>query len=82
VIECICMNEQEQKDLELLRVSIADAKMMCFEYLKYLNTATREHLDMSGYRGKSNAEAMQEHFQHRLKEIDKLTKVHLRKYPD
>jgi hypothetical protein len=76
------MNEQEQKDIEILKAAIQDVQNTCFRLLTSLNSYDRKSLDMAGYNGKSNAEAMQLAFRDQQKRIEKLNREFLRKYPD
>ena len=76
------MTEQEKLDLEILKSSIQMEKLHCFSYLLFLSKATPESLVTSGYRNVSNAEAMAQAFKTYVARIEKLTKDHVKKYPD
>jgi flagellar biosynthesis/type III secretory pathway chaperone len=76
------MNENERQDLELLKQKIREAKLSLFDYLRSLDRMTSEQLRDCGHGGKTNAEAMRDHFKRVQKEIEKLRDAHVRKYPD
>jgi ABC-type oligopeptide transport system ATPase subunit len=76
------MTEQEKTDLEFLRKEIDRIKKNTFDYLRTLDRATPEELTYSGYRNMTNAEAMRKAYQNAVESIDKLTREHVRKYPD
>jgi hypothetical protein len=76
------MKEQEKKDLEIMLAKMQEIKVKCFDYLKSLNRLNRNQLDMAGYKGKSNAEAMQMSFKRCENEIEQVQKEYVRKYPD
>jgi hypothetical protein len=76
------MTEQETKDLAELHVKMQEIKNQCYDYLRSLDRADRAELDISGYRGKSNAEAMQMAYKSYALRIEKLQKEYFRKYPD
>lgn len=73
---------QEQRDLEKLRQEIRAKKDACYSYMESLDRADAQQLETSGYKGKTNAEAMQHAFRLFQREIKKLVDAHVRKYPD
>lgn len=71
-----------QADLEAFKAEVKAIQLSCYSYLKLLNGLPREQLDAAGYKGKTNAEAMQMAFRDKEKQIERLTKEFLKKYPD
>lgn len=76
------MNEQEKKDLDVMLVSISQIKDNFFSLGKMIVRATPDELQLYGYSGKTNAEALLISFKDQLAKIDKLHKEHVKKYPD
>jgi hypothetical protein len=74
--------EQEQVDLDELKTAIQKIKLSTFDYLRDVARWSETDLKHAGYGGKTNAEAMALVHAAALKSIDKLTKDHLKKYPD
>lgn len=76
------MDEQEKKDLDVLSAAVHTQKTACYSYLESLDKADARQLETSGYRGKTNAEAMQHAFRLFQRDIKKLIDAHVKKYPD
>jgi hypothetical protein len=74
--------EAEEKDLVVLRAAIQQEKLNTYDYLREIERASEQDLTMSGYRGKTNAEAMRAVYKNSLARIEKLTKAHVKKWPD
>jgi hypothetical protein len=73
---------QEQLDLDTMKAKIQEIELNSFRLLKTLNTLPRVQLDSAGYKGKTNAEAMQMAFRDSLAKIDRVQKEFVKKYPD
>jgi hypothetical protein len=76
------MTEQEQIDLDKAKAEVQKIQDNTFDYLRSLNRANKHELEISGYRNKTNAEAMQMAFNNAQKRIEKIWQDHVRKYPD
>ena len=76
------MSEKEQQDLVEMRRKVDRIKMDTFDFLKHVLRMDRAGLDMAGYKGKTNAEAMKDVYETAQKNVDKLQKEFLSKYPD
>lgn len=76
------MTEQEQKDVDAMNAAIIQKKLGLFGLLETLDRATPMTLEQMGCKGKTQGEAMQLFYQMAKKEIDKMLKAHVRKYPD
>lgn len=67
------MSDEEFKDLEEMKAEVIKVAVT-----RYTST----DLDNNGYRGKTIAQAMEMIFKSYMKEIEKLHKAHIKKYPD
>jgi hypothetical protein len=76
------MTEQEQADLDVMKAAILGKKLGCYSYMESLDRADARQLECSGYKGKTNAEAMQHAFRMFQQDIKKLIDQHVKKYPD
>ena len=76
------MNEQEATDLKQLLADLDRERRGALSYLAMLDTADARVLEQCGYRGKTNAEAMQDAFHRYQRMVKKLTDAHVSKYPD
>jgi hypothetical protein len=76
------MTEQERIDIDKAKAEIQKIKDNTFDYLRELNRMDIRRLETSGYRNKTNAEAMQIAFNDAQKRIEKIWQAHFRKYPD
>lgn len=76
------MPAAEAVDLAILHMEIAKHKEMCYSYLGSLVDADARQLETSGYKGKTNAEAMRAAFKHYQQTIEHAIVAHTRKYPD
>ena len=74
--------EAEHHDAEILCAAIISKKQACYSYMESLDRADARQLETSGYKGKTNAEAMQIAFKHYQRDIKKLIEDHFKKYPD
>lgn len=72
--------QQEQADLDALKIAIAKFKLDCYDGQWALTRLTPEQLGHSGY--KSIAEGLLYRVQSTQREIKRLTDAHIRKYPD
>ena len=76
------MIEQEQKDLDLMKIEEAKIIQTTWYLLHSLDRADEHTLAMCGYRGKTNADAMRLAYQSARWHIAKLHKAYYTKYPD
>jgi hypothetical protein len=73
---------QEEADLKEMLSKIQNVKDSAFDYLAEVQRMSPADLIASGYRNKTNAEAMAEAFKNAQGRIQRLTLAHVRKYPD
>ena len=66
---------QLKKDIEKIKVD-------CFNFLRDLSRLSREHLDNAGYKGKTNAEAMQMAFDRSAIEVEQKIRKWEKENPD
>ena len=76
------MTDQEFADLNAMKQRIQAIKDNFFNVMRSLDRLSTHELEMSGYGGLSNAEAMRECFQRTLLTIANLHREHTKKYPD
>lgn len=76
------MTQQEELDLAYLKNKIKEKKISTFEYLVYVSRWTERDLEVSGYRGKTKAQAMEMIMASAMKDIKIMTDTHIKKYPD
>ena len=76
------MTEEEKEAVETLRKKTTNRKLEAFNYLGYIDRLSPEDLINSGYRGKTNAEAMQLAFRDALKSIASYDADFLKQFPD
>ena len=76
------MNWDEYNDLEAMKEKVIERKLRFFDYAKYLNTMTAEDRQNSGYSKFTNAEAIQKCLKDAINEIEKMIRLHEKKYPD
>lgn len=78
----MAISPEEEQDAADLREAVGRVKIACYDHLRHVERYDARDLETSGYRGKTNAEAMQMIFQKYQKDIDKLKKEFLKKWPD
>ena len=61
---------------------VAKMKIAAYEHMRNASRYDARMLEISGFRGKTNADAVLSILQSTEKRIDKLYKEHLKKYPD
>lgn len=76
------MTEQESKDLEENKEKVLKIKISTFDYLVSVSRFTETDLLHSGYRDKSTAQAMEMILVTANKNIEKIWKEYIKKYPD
>lgn len=76
------MTEKEAEAIEILQKKIRDKKISTFEYLVSVSRLDARGLEVSGYRGKSNAQAMEMIVESAKKELEKLVDAHIKQFPD
>lgn len=75
------MTEQETKDLEVLKAKQREIKINAFDYFVTLARMDETQLMHSGHR-KGNAQAIADSLVRYQKDLEKLVKEYIRKYPD
>ena len=75
------MEEQEAKDLEIMKAAVTKEKVAFYDYAQSLSVMTELELSHCGYRN-GNAEAILKAMAHFQKTIKKLHTDYLKKYPD
>lgn len=73
-------NEQEKKDLEILKAEIQKEKLSCYDYCVSILRWPDDQLKHTGHKSKEAAVLWS--VQNSQKKIEKLTQAHIRKYPD
>lgn len=76
------MNEQEQKDLDVMKAQVEKEKLSTYHYLVHLSRMDARGLETSGYRGKTVAEAVLMALKSGEQKIKRLIDSHISKYPD
>jgi hypothetical protein len=76
------MNEEEKKDLDEVKAKITQEKLDTFDWMFEIARFGRADLDNSGYRNKTNAEAVLQAFQSACTRIKKLNDDFFKKWPD
>lgn len=76
------MSEEELKDLEEMKAEVVKKKLACFDYIEAVTRYNDTDLLHSGYRGKTTAQAIEMILKGYMKDIEKLHKAHIKKYPD
>lgn len=75
------MNEQEKKDLEELHVKVKELKLSRIDYLLSMLRYTQTDFEHSGYRNGLH-QALEGVVRMTQKDLDKIHKEYLKKYPD
>jgi len=76
------MTEQESKDLEVLKAKQVDRKLSTYDYMRAILRYNETDLKHSGYSGKTIAQALESVMRNAEKDIEKLHKEYIKKYPD
>jgi len=72
---------QEKEDLRILKEKILDRKLRMYDLMYHLSQCTPPELEQSGYR-KGLEDALARVLDRTTADLNKLTREHLRKYPD
>jgi len=80
------MDEQEEKDLEALKIEVKKREQSCYHYMKSVLSYDETARLHSGFRTSGRvwtiAEALEHIIRGNEKEIAKLHKEYIKKYPD
>jgi hypothetical protein len=75
------MDELEKEASDKLREEIKTRKLNAYEYMRYLSRMSPSELQSSGYRGKTQAEAVKYHLDKTEREIEMRIIKHEKEFP-
>lgn len=76
------MSPKEKADLEVMRKEIEFKEKTTFNYMRQILRMDRRELDTCGFRNMNTAEALQRTMENAVAHIDRMTKAHVKRYPD
>lgn len=78
------MDEQEEKDLQVLKEKSLELKLNCFDYMAHLIRVPQSEINIYGYiyGYKSIEDGLKKSILRTVKQLETLANEHVKKYPD